>query len=329
MLVPRTSPRKRGDRSRWSRRGRAAKLPPMDGPDPFRAAVAAFPSAGRRLLIGYVAPESFAARLAPAQARQLADALGVEDDALLDALLPLAASYARAPISGFAVGAAALGRSGAVHLGANLEFAGTSPWASVHAEQAAIARAAQAGEAAIDAIAVTAAPCGLCRQFMAELGPPDALRVRAGGVATTLAALLPHGFGPADLGREGGLLAGPPAALALALASDDPLEHAALDAASASWAPYTGVRAGVALRLRSGALATGRYAESAAHNPSLAPLAAALSARVLDGREGDEIVGAVLVATGSALVDHAAPARALLTAVAPGVRLHLREAVAA
>jgi len=103
----------------------------------------------------------------------------------------------------------------------------------------------------------------------------------------------------------------------------------ALAAASASYAPYSGVRAGVALQLRSGAVVAGRYAESAAHNPSLAPLAMALSARVLDGREDDEIAGAVLAATGSALIDHAAPARTLLAVAAPGVRLHLREAVPA
>ena len=297
--------------------------------DAVAVALAGFPGRGRRLLQDFVAPTAFAARLAPAQGRQLAEALGVDADGLLDALLPFAASYARAPVSGFAVGAAALGRSGAVHLGANLEVAGASLWASVHAEQAAVARAWAAGETAIEAIGVTAAPCGLCRQFLAELGPREALRLNLPGARTTLAALLPHGFGPGDLGREAGLLdqAGP--ALALAIASDDPLEHAALGAAGASYAPYTGVRAGIALRLRSGAIVAGRYAESAAHNPSLAPLAMALSARVLDGREGDEIAAAVLVAAGSALIDHAAPARTLLGAAAPGVRLQLREAVAA
>ncbi len=295
----------------------------------FQAAVAAFPEPGRRLLIDFVAPTAFAARFAPAQTAQLAAALGLDADEVLDALLPLAASYARTPVSGFAVGAAARGTSGAIHLGANLEVAGASLWSSLHAEQAAIARAWSAGESAVEAIAVTAAPCGLCRQFMAELGPREALRLRLPGAHETLGALLPHGFGPGDLGRTAGLLDIKPAALALAIASDDALERAALVAAAASYAPYTQIRAGVALQLRSGAVVVGRYAESAAHNPSLAPLAMALSARVLDGSEDDEVVAAVLVAIGSALIDHAAPARTLLAAAAPGVRLQLREAVAA
>jgi hypothetical protein len=80
------------------------------------------------------------------------------------------------------------------------------------------------------------------------------------------------------------------------------------------------------LKLRSGTLVSGSYAESAAHNPSIAPLAMALSQRVFLGLEGDEIVSATLVAIGHAMVDHTAPARTLLTAVAPGVRLHLRAA---
>ena len=302
----------------------------MENREAFNAAIAAFPSAGRRLLIEFVAPAEFDARLTPPQAAQLAEALELDSDALLAALLPLAASYARTPLSGFAVGAALRGASGAIHLGANLEFERVSPWASVHAEQAAVARAWAAGERGVATLAVTAAPCGLCRQFMAELGPREALRIRLpDGTSTDLAALLPHGFGPADLGRDAGLLAAAPARLALAHAADDPLEPIGLAEAAACWAPYSAVRAGVALRLRSGAVVTGRYAESAAHNPSMAPMAMALSQRVLDGREQDAIIAAVLVATGSPLIDHAAPARALLAVAAPGLRLHLREAVAA
>ena len=67
-------------------------------------------------------------------------------------------------------------------------------------------------------------------------------------------------------------------------------------------------------------------AESVAHNPSLAPLAMALSRRVFAGLEADEIAAATLVAVGHAQIDHTAQARTLLAAVAPGVRLHLRAA---
>lgn len=80
-----------------------------------------------------------------------------------------AASAAYAPYSGFAVGAAALARDGRVFTGANVENA--SYGLSLCAERAALAAAVSggAGPGAIEALAVTAAPCGACRQWLAEL----------------------------------------------------------------------------------------------------------------------------------------------------------------
>lgn len=291
-------------------------------------AVAGFPSgAGRKALIDLVAPLDFAGQLSPAQTRFLAEASGLADDALLAALIPVAAAFARPPLSNVFVGAVARGASGAIHCGANLEFAGTSVWATLHAEQSAVARAWAAGEDGIEAIAISAAPCGICRQFLMELGDPAALSILLPGQpARSLAELLPSAFGPADLGHAGSLLGSPRPSIELDHADPDPLTEAALAAARHSYAPYTRTEAGIALKLRSGTLVSGSYAESAAHNPSIAPLAMALSQRVFLGLEGDEIVSATLVAIGHAMVDHTAPARTLLTAVAPGVRLHLRAA---
>jgi cytidine deaminase len=292
-------------------------------------AIARFPAgAGRKALIDAVAPVEFAGHLSPAQARFIAETAGLDGDGLLVALVPIAAAYARPPLSGFYVGAVARGASGAIHCGANIEFAGTSPWHSLHAEQAAIANAWAAGETAIEAIAAGASPCGLCRQFMMELGDPAALSILAPEMPrASLAELLPRAFGPVALGRAAGLLDSPRPAIDLASPDADPLTEAALAAARRSYAPYSGAEAGVALRLRSGAVHWGCYAESAAHNPSLAPLAMALSRRVFAGQEGDDIVAATLVAVGHPLVDHTAVARTLLGAVAPGVRLHLRAAI--
>ena len=291
-------------------------------------AVAGFPSgAGRKALIDLVAPLDFAGQLSPAQTRFLAEASGLADDALLAALIPVAAAFARPPLSNVFVGAVARGASGAIHCGANLEFAGTSLWHSLHAEQAAVAQAWAAAESGIDALAVGTVPCGLCRQFLLELGDPANLAVLVAGTPrATLAEMLPHGFGPAALGRPGGLLGCAPPMLALEGRDQDPLTLAALDAAQRSYAPYTGAAAGIALKLRSGAVVDGSYAESVAHNPSLAPLAMALSRRVFAGLEADEIAAATLVAVGHAQIDHTAQARTLLAAVAPGVRLHLRAA---
>lgn len=300
----------------------------MTGPmlgetDALSNAITRFPEAGRRALVAVVAPTSFAGSLTGEQAGLLAQVAKLDADSLMRALIPLAAAYARPAISGFYVGAVARVPSGAIYFGANQEFAGTSLWMTLHAEQSAIAHAWRAEEEAIDTLAVGAAPCGLCRQFMAELGEPDRLRVIiADGPATTLADLLPQAFGPAALGHQsGGMLLPRGVSLMLEHATEDPLVHAAFAAARRSYAPYTGAEAGIALRLRSGAVVAGAYAESVAHNPSLSPLAAALSHRVFLGLEGDEIVAASLVAVGHEAIDHHGAARGLLTAVAPGVRL--------
>ncbi|WP_448189615.1 cytidine deaminase [Azospirillum sp. sgz301742] len=208
------------------------------------------------------------------------------------ALLPLAALYARPPISGFRVGAVALGLSGALYLGANIEFPGQALSCSVHAEQAAVANAWANGERGLSALAVSAAPCGYCRQFLNELANPPGILL-PNRPAVPLAALLPDAFGPRDLGVAGGLME--PADHGLVIPDADPLVQAALAAANASYAPYTGAHAGVALRTADGAVFQGRYAENAAFNPGMAPLQAAVAQFVLSGRRIEEVTAAALV----------------------------------
>ena len=58
----------------------------------------------------------------------------------MESLLPWAVAFAGAPVSRFRVGAVALGRSGALYAGANLELTALPLAASVHAEQAAVDR---------------------------------------------------------------------------------------------------------------------------------------------------------------------------------------------
>lgn len=214
------------------------------------------------------------------QAQRFAAENGLEPDALLFALLPMAAGYAVAPLSGLQVGAVAQGGSGGLYLGANMEFVGMPMSATMHAEQAAVAHAWSHGEEAIAQLVVTAAPCGFCRQFLYELAAADSLQVRLPGrPATTLRQLLPAAFGPRDLGVQGALLASTMRSLQLepAAAGDD-LAQAALAEAARSYAPYTGNYAGVALQTRSGRVFTGRLAENAAYNPMLSPLHMAISA---------------------------------------------------
>ncbi|TDA70248.1 MAG: cytidine deaminase [Clostridia bacterium] len=93
-------------------------------------------------------------------------------------LLALAAQVqarAYAPYSGFPVGAALLGISGAVYTGCNVE--NTAYGLSLCAERAAAVQAVAAGERSFLALAVVAGagnegcwPCGACRQFLWEFG---------------------------------------------------------------------------------------------------------------------------------------------------------------
>lgn len=211
----------------------------------------------------------------------------------LTALLPAAAKLARPPVSNFYVGAVARGLSGKVYLGANVEFAGEALSFTVHAEQSAIANAWMNGEEGIDRIAVTAAPCGYCRQFLNELTTADRLEIQLPDGTFRLADLLPHAFGPRDLGVEGGLMQRDDHRLAID-AGDD-LAREALRAANRSYAPYSKSYAGVALRMADGRIAAGAYAENAAFNPSMSPLEVALSQLNLAGAPFEQIADAVLV----------------------------------
>ncbi len=130
-------------------------------------------------------------------------------DEALDRLVAAARAAlpnAYAPYSGFHVGAAVLGASGAIHAGCNVENA--SYPVSLCAERGAIAAAVAAGERALSAVAVVTAqgdpcpPCGMCRQALSEFGPDlDVVLVAADGriVRTRLSTLLPDAFGPGFL----------------------------------------------------------------------------------------------------------------------------------
>jgi cytidine deaminase len=208
-------------------------------------------------------------------------------------LLPQAAAFARPPISNFRVGAIARGTSGKLYFGTNLEFAGEALSFTVHAEQSAVVNAWMSGEAGIDVVATSAAPCGYCRQFLNELVTARELLVVMPNGSRPLSELLPGSFGPRDLGIDGGLLQ--PENHGLAIDETDDLAQAALQAANMSYAPYSKSFAGVAVRTKDGRTFSGAYAENAAFNPSLSPLQAALSQLNLGGAGWSDIAEAVLV----------------------------------
>lgn len=248
-----------------------------------------------------------------ADAAALAGERSIDIPRLMTMLLPAAAAFAKPPVSNFHVGCVSRGLSGNLYFGTNLEFAGEALSFTVHAEQSSVANAWMNGEEGIDLIAVTAAPCGYCRQFLNELVTADRLTIAIPNEIHTLRELLPSAFGPRDLGIEGGLMQREEHALTID--ADDDLAREALAAARRSYAPYSKSYAGVAVRTSGGTIASGAYAENAAFNPSMSPLEVALSQLNLMGERFDAIAEAVLVAVDDL---HTSATRTVLGAVGGG-----------
>jgi len=269
--------------------------------------------------------------------------LGVDIGHLMIQLLPIAASYARAPVSNFRVGAVSLGLPprppiggpGSLYLGSNMEFLGEALCFCIHAEQSATNFAWLHGEPGLQALAISAAPCGSCRQFLYELttttkgldvllkthADPDDDSYRS----NPLTYFLPDAFGPEDLGVEGGLMK--PEDHGLTISCSDPTAQAALGGANASYAPYTKNYSGLALSGPNGQTYVGRYAENAAYNPSLSPLESALAAMNMSLLPQADLAirGAILVEAQTDISQKGA-SEAVLSALAPRVALEVREA---
>jgi cytidine deaminase len=243
------------------------------------------------------------------------------------AMLPIARLYSMPATSAFKVGAVAEGASGNIYFGANLELANAPLGFTIHAEQSAIDNALAHGEKAVLSLAVTNAPCGMCRQFLNELTTAPRLQVLVDGKpSTTLPALLPDSFGPSDLGVKGGLLDESNVPLAMTHGTSDALSQAALQAASRSYSPYTMSYSGVALQLKDHTIVAGSYVESAAYNPSLPPVISAIDRLRFSGQQLSDISGAVLIELADAKISQEGITRLIVGAVSPGAELRVIKA---
>lgn len=155
-----------------------------------------------------------------------------------------------------------------------------------------------------------------------------------------LSQLLPHRFGPDDLlGKDVPLLL-EPHHNGLSLLSETnnlcngdcdgkaieghnyykmkELKHAALEAANKSHAPYSKCPSGLSILDSDGKIYKGSYMESAAYNPSLGPVQAALVVYIAAGGDGyEKIVAAILVEKEDALVKQEHTAKLLLQSISP------------
>lgn len=283
-----------------------------------------------------------------AEAEQMAKQSGQTVLQLLPSLVKSAQVLARPPISNYHVGAVGLGSYGRIFFGVNLEFPGLPLNHSVHAEQFLVTNLSLNAEPRLKYLAVSAAPCGHCRQFLQELrGAPDVKILitsdddeKENKISnncnnkdqefTPLSHLLPHRFGPDDLLEKDVPLLLEPHRNGLSFCSDlcngkingdgyDDLKYAALEAVNMSHAPYSRCPSGVALVDVEGKIYKGSYMESAAYNPSLPPVQAAIVAYVASGGGGgyERIAGAVLVEKADAVIKQEHTARLLLQCISP------------
>jgi len=251
------------------------------------------------------------------EVRRFLRSSGMTMDELMLALIPEAQKFALPAISNFFVGAVALGSSGSLYFGANYEFVGQALSFTVHGEQAATAHAISRGETGMLKLAVSAAPCGYCRQFLYELTTASKLLILLPKKSpAALTSLIPDAFGPADLGVKAGLMSPQSHHLTLSSGAGDPVVKADLKAANASYAPYTSDFAGVALKTSDGRIYTGSVAEDAAFNPSMSPLEAAVVSLVISGGKSyADIVDAALVEMAGSKAGQAAATRDALGSI--------------
>ena len=122
-----------------------------------------------------------------------------------------ARNFAYTPYSHYKVGAALLAKNGNVYTGCNIENSTHTP--TVCAERTAIFKAVSEGVKEFEAIAIVGgkegeispfcAPCGVCRQVMAEFCDPSSFKIVLGNPdkfeVYLLRDVLPYAFTPKNL----------------------------------------------------------------------------------------------------------------------------------
>ncbi len=263
------------------------------------------PNPCRSILQGYFSNTPFSF-LSATIVQELQEASGLNQAELGLLLLPLATSFAVAPVSDFFVGAIAFDSECNAYFGANFEFAGTHIGQTIHAEQSAIANAWQLGAKELVLLVINYPPCGHCRQFINEVKLADNFLIQLpNSEAQPLTYYLPQDFSPKDLGIEERILGKQTQQSDNNNAtSDTDLKEMAKLAHDTSHAPYSGNKNGIALLYEEGEnkeIISGRYAENRAFNPSLPALQVALNSRRLQGKDWQAIKQAVMVETKTTL----------------------------
>ncbi len=279
----------------------------------------------RNALWELVSDSGFKGVISEEEVLKLAAVGKLPGEKMLLVLAEVAQVYAVPSISNFHVGAIAQGASSkSFYMGANIEFAGQALSFTLHAEQAATTNAWNNDEEGLLLLAVNAAPCGYCRQFLNELMTAKKLMVALeGSPAEPLAKLLPKPFGPEELGvKEAEALMSPQDHnLELAEESTDLAVLAALAAANQCYAPMSYTEppypcyAGVAIETAN-QIFTGRLGENVAYNPSISPLEAAMTMWTFGAAADEPVQRVVLVQVEGTIADQTTATEAVLGTLA-------------
>jgi cytidine deaminase len=227
-------------------------------------------------------------------------------------------------VSNYPVGACVLSSVGRVYIGANFEFNGMLI-PTVHGEQCAVHNALvnrRSPTEHITKLAVNAAPCGSCRQYLVEIGNPSNLQVVFCSndnhfSSQPLDKLIIENFGPINLGEKENVF--DHAYLALPQPDMNPTPYRsvvqytnkngqwiskkasigdgdssalqyAIEMWKKSYAPYTSVNVGIALKFTGNDdnLVGGMSLENAAYNPSVSAIRGAFSLASIMGKNNTQ-----------------------------------------
>ena len=271
--------------------------------------------------------------LSAKQVESLVAETGMERRTLARLLcLRVALSRSVAPISSYAAGAVVLGTSGAMYIGANMEFKGTTLGESIHAEQFAVSNALLHGERSIAGIVTAPTPCGHCRQFLRECNGAETMEVTCYAkegeqlllCQAPLLDLLPFSFGPQDLGSQDALLDDNRLTFDLKEGPLSPVDRQALHMMKRSYASHTRGHGCVALVWKrdndpTEHVSVGVYLENAAYNPSLPPLQCALIHQRIQGGLPSNITAAIVYETSGSPLQHFPKSCVLLQQLCPAL----------
>jgi len=305
---------------------------PKPTADRYAGLLSKLPAKSAQVLEARLQSPNFTGTIPAGEAQEMANDLGVTMYQLMLILTQWAALFAVAPISNFFVGAVVQGETGKLYFGANMEFPGEALSFCTHAEQSSVVNAWVQGEQGVQALAVNAAPCGYCRQFLYELVRANQLTLIFNDAnqqtqTVPITSVLPWPFGPHDLKVPAGLMSPQNHNLVLSTPTNGPGLMAALEAANMSYAPYTSSFAGAAVVMNDNTVIAAPLAENAAYNPSLSPLEGALSCMNLWGYSYSQIVEVALVEMAGTKVSQLDVTRAVLSSVSP-VKLTYATAIA-